>query len=299
MGACEPRSGGTAERTAPQQSTALLAGDVRGCGQRGAAGQGCRGRRASAAGRNPPRLPRVSAWQLPPQHRLRGKAAARPLSARTCPGRPAPRRGSPRGQGRRGAARPPRRLMRNRPGVAAAEHGAAGAAAAQAAVLLPALRPQPLRPPAPPQRRRQAAGKAGGVARRGTGRGDGAARSGDAGRCGRQRRCGRLSAPALRRRARPSQRYCRRWEPRGCHQRAVKVSGRSPRSTSRGVRVREYRQFESAAAPPRALPARSAAPAPLGPPSRALPRRSTAATGQQTPHLVKPLQLPSFPGKGF
>lgn len=48
------------------------------------------------------------------------------------------------------------------------EHGAAGAAAAQAALLLLARRPQPLRPPGPPERRGQAAGKAGGAACRGS-----------------------------------------------------------------------------------------------------------------------------------
>lgn len=85
---------------------------------------------------------------------------------------PAPRRGSPSwaGPGRAGqrAAGPPRRLMRNRPGWRRRrEHGAAGAAAAQAAVLLPAHRPQPLRPPGAPERQGQAAGKAGGARVRG------------------------------------------------------------------------------------------------------------------------------------
>lgn len=135
----------------------------------GCAGEGGHG---AGGGRGEP-----SAFLLPPQETGgrggRGDSILRPLRA------PSPRRGRA-GRGRaegwdRGrdstgdiaappAAAPAQSAARRwRP-----EHGAAGAAAAQAALLLLARRPQPLRPPGPPERRGQAAGKAGGAACRGS-----------------------------------------------------------------------------------------------------------------------------------
>lgn len=141
----------------PPLSTRGWAGEG---GQR--AGGGCGGDRGE---------PR--AFLLPPQETGgrggSGGSILRPLRAPS-PRRDGAGRGRDKGRGWHGdrdgdiAAPPPAAHAQSAARRWRPEHGAAGAAAAQAALLLLARRPQPLRPPGPPERRGQAAGKAGGAA---------------------------------------------------------------------------------------------------------------------------------------